>query len=83
MPATAIDTAGRANGDEELTPDVDAPHLTAPANAVPTRNGKGTVTLSDCARGVTSIVGDKAIGTAPHQREVPRSPTARSPQAEQ
>lgn len=28
--------------------------------------------------GVTSIVGDKVIGTAPDQREVPRSPTARS-----
>jgi hypothetical protein len=28
--------------------------------------------------GVTSIVGDRVIGTLPDQREVPRSPTART-----
>jgi hypothetical protein len=50
MSATAIETTDRADDDEGLTPDVDAPHLTAPANAVPTRSDKGTVTLADCAR---------------------------------
>jgi sterol desaturase/sphingolipid hydroxylase (fatty acid hydroxylase superfamily) len=50
MSATVIDSDDRAEHDEGLTPDIDAPHLTAPANAVPTRNGKGTVTLSGCAR---------------------------------
>src|SRR6478609_8176574 len=50
MPDTIVDSAGRAEDDEGLTPDVDAPHLTAPANAVPTRSGKGAVTLADCAR---------------------------------
>ena len=50
MSATVIDSEGRAEDDEGMTPDVDAPHLTAPANAMPTRNSKGTVTLSDCVR---------------------------------
>jgi hypothetical protein len=40
-----------AQGDGEgLTPDLDAPHLTAPAEAVPRRDGKATVALRDCAR---------------------------------
>jgi hypothetical protein len=50
MPETVVDSPGAAEDDEGLTPDVDAPHLTAPAGAVPTRGGKGTVTLADCAR---------------------------------
>jgi sterol desaturase/sphingolipid hydroxylase (fatty acid hydroxylase superfamily) len=40
-----------ATGDAEgLTPDLDAPHLTAPAEAVPLRAGRTAVTLGDSAR---------------------------------
>jgi sterol desaturase/sphingolipid hydroxylase (fatty acid hydroxylase superfamily) len=39
-----------AMGEEGLTPDLGSPHLTAPADAVPRRAGKGTVSLGDCAR---------------------------------
>lgn len=35
---------------DSLTPDLDSPHLTAPAAAVPQGRGKGAVSLGDCAR---------------------------------
>lgn len=36
--------------EEGITPDLDSPHLTAPADAVPRRSGKAAVSLGDCAR---------------------------------
>ncbi|HEX3693572.1 MAG TPA: sterol desaturase family protein [Solirubrobacteraceae bacterium] len=35
---------------DSLTPDLDSPRLTAPAEAVQRRGGKGAVSLADCAR---------------------------------
>lgn len=51
----AVDHSPRLGGSpgregEGLTPDLDSPHLTAPAQAVPRRGGKAAVTLADCAR---------------------------------
>ena len=41
----------RGTGDAEgLVPDIEAAHLTAPAEAIPKRGGKSVVTLADCAR---------------------------------
>jgi hypothetical protein len=49
MPEIAVNSAP-VDGEEGLTPDLDAPHLTAPAESVPRRGGKAAVTLGDCAR---------------------------------
>src|SRR5215472_9048659 len=44
----AVDNSpGREEG---LTPDLDSPRLSAPAQAVPRRGGKATVSLGDCVR---------------------------------
>ncbi|HEY7891498.1 MAG TPA: sterol desaturase family protein [Solirubrobacteraceae bacterium] len=53
--ADTVRSSATATGDarpdaEGLTPDLDAPHLTAPAGAVPTRDQRRAVTLADCAR---------------------------------
>jgi sterol desaturase/sphingolipid hydroxylase (fatty acid hydroxylase superfamily) len=50
MPKAVTDTGNSANGRDGLTPDIEAPHLTAPSGAVPIRGGKTGVTLSDSAR---------------------------------
>ncbi len=50
MPKTVTDRESSANGEGELTPDIEAPHLTAPSGAVPVRGGKAGVMLRDSAR---------------------------------
>lgn len=53
MPLSTRRAPDEIDGEQDagsLTPDLDSPHLTAPAGAVPRRVGKGTVSLGDCAR---------------------------------
>ncbi|HEX5308761.1 MAG TPA: sterol desaturase family protein [Solirubrobacteraceae bacterium] len=45
-----MEQAVETQAHEGLTPDLDSPHLTAPAEAVPHRGGRGATSLGDCAR---------------------------------